>query len=116
MSAKCITVPKTKEAEKKLEFDNALADELIEYNFNSDEDFYDFCQTNIFEEINNICGSMIADFESDGLTSCESKQKCLQFLEDKKLSVDGKVKAIINEVIKLLKEAIARDTGIYFFF
>ncbi len=116
MSTKCITVPKTKEAENKLEFDNALVDELIEYNFSSDEDFYDFFQTNIFEEINNICGSMIADFESDELTTLESKQKCLQFLEDKKLSVDGKVKTVVDELIKLLKEAIARDTGIYFFF
>ena len=116
MSKKCITVPKTKEAEQRLDLDKATSDELLEYYFETDQDFYNLYQSKFFDEINQLCDSMIDDFESDELLDLDSKKKCLTYLEFKQKSVDTINYKIIDEIIKLVKESINRDTGLYFFF
>ena len=116
MSKKCITVPKTKEAEEKLNFNTALPGELLEYIFNTNKEFYNLFETSIYDEINQQCNSMIDDFESDELKSKESLKKCLNILNENIKNSSLENVEVIKKIIILTEEAIKRDTGLYFFF
>ena len=116
MNKKYITVPKTKEAEEKLSLDTAQPEELLEYVFLNEEEYYNFYKTGVFELINEKCDSLIGDFESDELKEIESLQECLNILNKEIEITDSNNAKIMEEIAKLVKEAMLRGTGMYFFF
>lgn len=107
---KTITVPKTKDSEKRLDYDQATSDELLEYVFENEEDFYSLWNQGVFNDINDACNKMIADFETESICDQNDLQRAKEVLEK---HID---EFIIPNILKLVEEAIKRETGLYFFF
>lgn len=106
-----ISVPKDKEAENALDYDEATPDQLIEIRLTNSE-FSEFEQKNIFDLINAIAETYIEEYEDDAITDADKLQKVLAS-EIFDIPVE-------NDKLKALKvlfeEAYTRGTGVYFYF
>jgi hypothetical protein len=65
-------------------------------------------------KINNLCGTLIDEYEDDNITQIEDLQRCKIIISD---LIEGVAeKKILVDFQKLVKEAIKRNTGLFFFF
>lgn len=110
---KLILVPKDKDAENALDFDQAADEQLITLVLDNNE-FYDLYQEGIFELINSSANVNIDDFESEEIMGEDKLSKVISVLTQK--SVPENLKSKTEEIIKLFKEALNRKTGVYFYF
>ncbi len=111
MSSKVITVPKDKEAENALDYDEATADQLIEVFLIGDE-FKELWKIGFFDALNDMTQAMIDDFESAEIVKKEDLEKVLNSdVFSMPASND-----ILDRIKHLFQEALDRGTGVYFFF
>jgi hypothetical protein len=110
---KLIIVPKDKEAEDALEFDEAKEAQLIKLVL-QDNEFYELHQNGIFELINSSANVNIDDFESEEVTDENQLSNVISDLMKK--GVPENIKSKTEQIIFLFKEAIERRTGVYFYF
>ncbi len=113
MRQRVITVPKDKASEKALDFDEATKDQLIELPI-KEEDFLFMYQNGIIELINQEGGANIDDFEDDSIAGKENLNRVIQALNLKQGLVNSK-RQLIQDILNLFEEALARGTGIYFY-
>lgn len=106
-----ITVPKDKEAENALDYDEARPDQLIEINLSNNE-FNEFDKYEIFDSLNEIADTFIGDFESDSITGSEKLRQILDSDIFNRQVENDKLKALKS----LFEEAYTRGTGVYFYF
>ncbi len=106
-----ITVPKDKKAEEALDYDNAKEEELIQVVLDSDE-YSEYSY--IFDKISSECQVDITQYEQEEIVDAKKLEICLFALEQ--LSATGKTHLFLEKFKTLVKEAIIRETGIYFFF
>lgn len=115
MRHRVVIVPKDKAAEKALEFDKATKEELIELKIEEDE-FLFMYQNGIIELINTEGNVNIDDFEDDYVKGKENIGKVIKALS---LKVDLKVEPysrLNQSLLSQFKEALERETGVYFYF
>lgn len=68
----------------------------------------------LFDEINEIADVHIDDFEEEEIIEQQSLQKILEFLVNFRVPID--LQHVKSELMNLFKDAINRDTGVFFFF
>ena len=114
MRTRVIVVPKDKEAEAALDFDNATKEQLIEF-YLTEEEFFFLYQEGIFELINDKGKTDIDDFEDASIVENSNLISVLEVF-DVKISDLTTNKCLTASLLNLFKEALSRKTGIYFFF
>lgn len=111
--SKIISVPKNKDAEIALDYNQATEDQLIEISL-SDEEFSELWNEGIFSLINDIAGTNIDDFEDDNIIDKEKIKKIIDKLSY--IQKSGLLKNKLGQIITLFEEAFIRGTGVYFYF
>ncbi|MEM6767423.1 MAG: hypothetical protein AAF655_20960 [Bacteroidota bacterium] len=115
MRTRVITVPRNQAAEKKLDFDEAEPSELIEWTI-SEEEYSLIEKYGLFDVINETADVIIDDFESELVRGIPTLTKVLNVLKEKRKRKKYQNLEVLHSLIKLFEEAIARATGVYFFF
>ncbi|SDF47414.1 hypothetical protein [Chitinophaga filiformis] len=111
MSSKVMTVPRDRDAESALDYDEATPDQLIEVSFTDDE-FKELWRIGFFDALNDMTFAMIDDFESAQIVEKENLEKVLNSdVFNMPVSND-----ILDRLKVLFQEALERGTGVYFFF
>jgi hypothetical protein len=113
MKQRVITVPKDKDAEKALDYDEAIKEQLIELNID-DKDFEILYREGFFNLINQTADVNIDDYEQEAIINRRKIIGLLELLELKKGSFSNT--RLIEEILNLFREAISNNTGVYFFF
>lgn len=115
MRSRFITVPKDAEAVVALDYNEASDDQLIEIILD-DREFYAIWKSGFFSSLNYMAKVNIDDSEDDGITDVEVlKEVVNSSLFDVELG-DPKLNRLLEEMRVLFQEAIARGTGVFFFF
>lgn len=104
---KIICVPKNKEAEYALDYDDALPNQLVELSL-TNENFYNLWNDGVFSLINKISGSIIDEFEDEHITDLNIISNILDELKEK--YIDQK------DIIKMFELAVSYKTSIHFYF
>lgn len=115
MSHRTIIVPKDKVAEVALDYNEASKDQLIEFQLNDDE-MYLLFEEGVFDLVNDVADIIIDAYEDDYVAGKEALEKVLSALEKFNMDTPPRINTLTTRLIELFKEAIARDTGVYFFF
>ncbi len=111
MSPRVMTVPKDKDAENALDYDEATPEQLIEVYLVGGE-FKELWDVGFFDALNEMTEAMIDDFESAQIVKKEHLEMVLNS-EVFNMEVSGD---ILDRLKHLFQEALERDTGVYFFF
>lgn len=109
---KAIYVPKSKEAMKRLDYDECLADDLLELHLNN-EDYAYLNEIGLFEEINKRIGKCIDEYEDEEITKLEDLIKIHSITL--KLYKKTKKNILLNFLSKI-QFAIDYKTGVFFYF
>lgn len=102
----------SKEAQHRLDYDECLNGDLIEYNLTENE-FSELLDMDFFQDINNSLGVIIGDYESEEIVG-DKLQVLESFMEI--YIKNNKDILVINDIYKLFKVAYEKKTGVYFFF
>ena len=105
--SKVISVPKDKEAESALDYNNAKPEQLVELKL-TNEEFDMLWEEGIFSLINRISSSNIDDFEDEHITELDVISLVLKEL--KMCSVRSK------NIVKMFELALEYRTSIHFYF
>ncbi|WP_353160825.1 hypothetical protein [Myroides odoratus] len=105
--SKVISVPKDKEAESALDYNNAKPEQLVELTL-TNEEFDMLWEEGIFSLINRISSSNIDDFEDEHITELDVISLVLKEL--KMCSVHSK------NIVKMFELALEYRTSIHFYF
>ena len=109
---KYIIVPKTPEAQKRLDFDEASGEELIEICL--DEQRFDLLwNSQLFSELNRTLGVSIDDYEDEHIVGKDQLERALRVTESFAERYQHQLFSDVNEMIRA---AITYDTGIHFYF
>lgn len=112
MGRKLIIVPKTKQAEIRLDYDKALEDELHTISM-SHVDYYNFWTNDLVDSLNEECEIMIGDYEYEEIIGIENIKQAIQILQSFEKSKD---KVVFKNIIEIFKKAIKNQTGVYLYF
>ena len=115
MKKRFIIVPKDKNAEKALDYDNATESQLITFELN-ERDFLNLFNSKVFNDINSINFVAISDFEDESITNKKSMSDTIEFFQSRLFSYDNNLRQHILKIVSLFEEAIERETGVYFYF
>lgn len=107
---KYITVPIDKTVEMALDYDEASSSQLIEITLNAQQ-FEALERKHFFTQINYLVGSLIDNFEDESIQDIEK----LKILIDQ-LDYHGIDEDFAEAFRELLKQALLREVGIYFYF
>lgn len=108
-----ITVPKTKDAMERFEFDNAKAEELIEVKL-PDEQFERLWSTGIFAELSEKLVKLIDDYEYEEIKTL-SELRHAQAIIDYQVSQQEDVEDL-RVLLEVFEKAIEYRTGVFFYF
>jgi len=97
---------------KKLDYNKASPDDLIELTL-SDDEFSKLWNAGIFALINDKCGTLITDYEDDQIVDIEALKNLIIILEAQKTN---EAEDLVQKIINIFKTAVSFGTGVFFFF
>lgn len=112
---KVICVPKSLEAESRLDLNESHTDDTDEVSLDVNV-FYKLFNSGVFSKINSITGSLIDDFEDSNI---RGRKKITMVLESGILNQNFEeieVASALKEIGSLFQKAWDYNTGVYFFF
>ncbi|WP_455027777.1 hypothetical protein [Neisseria elongata] len=113
---KQIIVPLSAEAMKKLDYDQADDDELYIVKL-SDQEVNLLFEKNFFNRINEIIDTYIDDYEYEEIIDLRKLVILKNFLQDTSNQEWADIPPkIYQNILFLIKLAIAKQTGLFFFF
>ena len=113
---KQIIVPLSAEAMKKLDYDQADDDELYIVKL-SDQEVNLLFEKNFFNRINEIIDTYIDDYEYEEIIDLRKLVILKNFLQDTSNQEGADIPPkIYQNILFLTKLAIAKQTGLFFFF
>lgn len=115
MRQRIIIVPKDKVAQEALDFDKATKEQLIELPI-GEEEFLCMYNSGIIELINMKGNANIDDFEDDSVTGKVNLNMVINTLSLKESLGNNFQIRLIQKLANLFREALERDTGVYFYF
>lgn len=110
MKSRTIVVPKDKDAQNALNYNEATEEQLIEVSLH-EEEFISLLNAGFFESINRVAAVNIDDYEDE----CIVEHQKLVAVSNSKLFT-GNLSEKVKQIKALFDEAIKRDTGVYFYF
>jgi len=111
---KIITIPQTSESMQKMQGDINFKDFQLNFYF-SDKEFYDLWDNSIFEKINEVCDSLIDDFEDESILDLDLIQQSIGELLKMQFKSDFSSKNRYK-LVSILQKALEYNTGVFFFF
>lgn len=108
---KSITVPISKEAMKRLDFNECLDGDLVEIKLNESE-FDKMWSSGVFEIINDAFEKNIDIYEDEYLVGIDNLVQAKKLIDKEFHGADQPV----QELLLMLDKAIENNTGIFFFF
>ncbi|MEX6315796.1 hypothetical protein AB6G19_21170 [Providencia manganoxydans] len=109
---KLITVPLSKEAMHRLDYNESIDGDLLELEL-SDNQLHILNKVNLFEEINYKLGLNIDDYEDESLHDMNKIKKLNEILTS---MINKENEHIINSILELSNAALNKKTGIFFYF
>jgi hypothetical protein len=110
-----IIVPKTKEAEYALDYEEATADQLDTL-FLDQKYYLDFWQSGLLDLFNELSPeSLIADYEKAAISNPLIIKQIIDALKNKKGFSYSLAASLTDELITLFEKALLRNTGVYFY-
>ena len=110
-----IIVPKTKEAEYALDYEEATDDQLDTL-FLDQKYYLDFWQSGLLDLLNELSPeSLIADYEKATISNPVIIEQIISALKNKKGFSYSLAAPLTDELITLFEMALMRNTGIYFY-
>ncbi|WP_140182420.1 hypothetical protein [Providencia stuartii] len=109
---KTITVPLSKEAMHRLDYNESTDDDLLELEL-SDNQLHILNKVNLFEEINYKLGLNIDDYEDESLHDMNKIKNLNEILRS---MINKENEYIINSILELSNAALNKKTGIFFYF
>jgi hypothetical protein len=110
-----IIVPKTKEAEFALDYDEATADQLDSL-FLTQKYYRDFWESGLLNLLNTLSpDSLIADYEVGIVSNPEIIEQIIEALKNKKGFSFSLAKELTEAIMPLFEAALKRKTGVYFY-
>lgn len=106
-------MPKTVEVANRLDQNLASPDELIEITL-SDDDFNDLERSGFFYFLNNLVSVNIDDYEDELIEGEDNIKKVINSIGA--FNGNSRQKSLLVEIKRLFKEALLRNTGVYFYF
>jgi len=113
MKKRYIIVPKSVEAAKKLDQNLADPEELIEIVLTED-DFSGLEKSRFFYFLNSLVSVNIDDYEDEIIEGRDNIQKVLNSIDT--VIRDSQLKLLLNDIKGLFREALLRNTSVYFYF
>lgn len=106
-----MTVPKDKDAEHALDYNEATPEQLIEIELNPTE-YRELYRAGVFDAMNEMTNAMIDDYEDAEIVKKEELERVLNSdVFAKNVTTDK-----LAQIKVLFQEALERGTGVYFFF
>ena len=112
MKSRIIAIPVSKEAEKRLDYDICMDNDLIEYHLNQSE-FDELFNMGFFQEVNNCLGVMIADYEWEEIPE-DKLDRLKRFMELYILKYQNSM--VLRNINHFFQLAYEKKTGVFFFF
>ncbi|MFY3769830.1 hypothetical protein ACOT1K_08170 [Providencia manganoxydans] len=109
---KLITVPLSKEAMHRLDYNESIDGDLLELEL-SDNQLHILNKVNLFEEINYKLGLNIDDYEDESLHDMNKIKNLNEILTS---MINKENEHIINSILELSNVALNKKTGIFFYF
>ena len=113
MKKRYIVVPKTVEVANRLDKNLVSPNELIEITL-SDEDFNDLEKSGFFYYLNNLVSVNIDDYEDELIEGEDNIKKVINSIST--FNGNSRQKSLLEEIKRLFKEALLRNTAVYFYF
>lgn len=110
---KYITVAKDAEAMEALDYNTARPDQVWEYVVPDDE-FAFLLTSGLTDRINELCNSMIDDFEDEMISDQKCLQSTLVYLKGVDQTLDNN--HVVTILIDMFEKAIANQTAVCFYF
>lgn len=112
---KIITVPLTRSAAFRLDYDVAEPGDLIEIKL-GDETFRELVKFGFFDKINVLSNKIIDEFEDEMIVEQSQLLAILQSNTFDPASYSAELFTVIGQIEYMFREALARSTGVYFYF
>lgn len=109
---KCITVPKTIDAQKRLDYDECFDVDLVEFNM-TNEEYASLDKTEVFTILNEALSINIDEYEDESIFDPVMIHKAKMLFEGMLYSKHSLLLAMLLSQIKKAEES---KTGVYFFF
>lgn len=109
---KTITVPLNLEAQELLDLDKCPSDQLDEITL-PQEQFDELWSIGFFKYLNEICGSMIDDYEDESIAKYESLKAVLEYIKSEQWPDD--ILGTVNEIERLFIVAMEKKTSVHFY-
>ncbi|AMG68476.1 hypothetical protein AL507_18595 [Providencia stuartii] len=109
---KTITVPLSKEAMHRLDYNESIDGDLLELEL-SDNELHILNKVNLFETINYKLGLNIDDYEDENLHDMSKIENLNEILTS---MINKENEHIINSILELSNTALNKKTGIFFYF
>ena len=111
---KVILVAKNQAAMEAINYDREEPDQVLKLELTDDELNY-FFKSGLVYALNDVCKTLIDNFEDDHIIGRNNLRSGLTLLETYQYR-DNRYSAFIGNLITLFQEAFTRDTAIYFYF
>jgi hypothetical protein len=110
-----VIVPKTKEAELALDYEEATADQLDSL-FLTQKYYRDFWESGLLDLLNSLSpNSLIADYEVGIISNPQIIEHIIEHLKNKKGFSFTLATALTEALIPLFEKALTNKTGVYFY-
>lgn len=107
-----ISVPVNQDAMKRLDYDECIQGDLVEYT-PTESEYEQLFKSGLIEALNNATGSMI-DHSEDAVISIQHLEKAKQII--KQISTDNPNQPIFTQVYEMTEQAQLYNTGVFFYF
>lgn len=108
---KYISVPINDEAMKRLDYDQNLYGDLIEWNL-TDTECKKLCDSIVIEEINIYLHKNITEYEDEKITTIKELLLCKEIIKKQNFNHED----LLEKLLYLVNCALDKKTGIFFFF
>jgi len=109
---KTISVPLNALAMQRLDMDEAQPGDLAELILTNDQ-YADLSNSGVIEKINQTLGTLIDEYEDESIKGRKNLATTLAFFSD---AFNSSHLEVFNDIVKLNKIAIEKETGIFFYF
>lgn len=110
---KCIAVPVTPDAMKRLDYDQCQKGDLVEV-IVEEHDYNALWDSGIIERLNNKLDKNIDDYEDENITDLDELRQCRVIISERMNEVPSS--RILEKLYSQVNLAIHYKTGVFFFF
>lgn len=109
---KCISVPTSKDAMSRLDYDECVDGDLIDVNI-TDEQYHSLVKSGLIGLLNDLLDIYIDEFEDEKIVDVENLTKARLLIENDFLTDKNEA---VNLLLSQINKATEFKTGVFFYF